>query len=150
MRAGKRLPKASEWHLVNIGTPDTSACNTNSAGVRVSGASDTCVSALGAFDTIGNIWEWTADDIIDGVYEGRTLPESGYVTQVDSDGIALLTGTEPSELFYDDYFWSSPTGAFGMLRGGFYGSKEDAGVYSTHAQTLPTTAGTAIGFRCVI
>ena len=149
MRAGKRLPTASEWHLTNIGTPDTEVCNTNGPSAREGGGSS-CVSAIGAYDTIGNVWEWTSDDIVEGRYKDRQLPESGYITQVDADGIALLTGPQPSDLFYEDYFWSSPTGVFGMLRGGFYGSKEDAGIYSTHAQTVPTTAGTAIGFRCVL
>ena len=79
----------------------------------------------------------------------RKVPVTGYVSQVDSDGIAMESDSNASELFSSDYFWSNMTGAYGMMRGGFYGSKSDAGVYSTHAYTLPTTAGAAIGFRCV-
>ena len=150
VKAGKRLPKSSEWYLVSVGTPDTaSKCNIDTAGVTQTGAHAQCVSSVGVFDTIGNAWEWTSDDVFDGNFEGRALPPSGYVAQVDSQGVATLTNSSPSGLFYKDYFWSSKEGAFGILRGGFFGSEFDAGVYAVHAQTLPTAAGTAIGFRCV-
>lgn len=150
MRAGKRLPTAQEWHLASAGTPDSgAACVTNKNTFLPTGSNESCVSAVGAYDTIGNVWEWVSDDVIEGMHDGRALPSSGYVAQVDAKGVAVLTSSEPSELFYKDYFWALPTGAFGMIRGGFYGSEDDAGVYSIHADTLPTTAGTAMGFRCV-
>jgi formylglycine-generating enzyme required for sulfatase activity len=149
-QAGKRLPKSEEWYLTSVGTKDdAAACNTNSTTITKTGAKESCLSAAKTYDTIGNVWEWMIDDVIDGQLQGRTLPEAGYVTQVDSNGVATLTGKTPSDLFYADYFWSAQKGAFGVLRGGFYGSKSDAGVYSVHAQTAPTSAGTAIGFRCV-
>lgn len=150
MKAGKRLPKSNEWYMVSVGTPDdASKCNVDSNGVTQTAAHTQCISALGAEDTIGNAWEWTIDDVIEGELEGRKLPEEGYVAQVDQNGIATVTSGMDSELFYKDYFWSSAQGAYGILRGGFYGSSFDAGVYAVHAQTLPTAAGTAIGFRCV-
>ncbi len=151
LRSGKRLPKSSEWNLFSVGTPDTTpVCNTSSDTHKVTGVVKECVSAVGAFDAVGNVWEWTTGDIIDGVYQGRIVPEEGYVAQVDADGMATLTDkTKPSPLFYDDYFWSASQGSFGILRGGFYGSQSDAGVYAIQARTLPTAAGTAIGFRCV-
>lgn len=149
MRAGKRLPKSEEWYITSVGTTDTTEnCNIDSGAVKKTGDS-ACVSAVGAYDTIGNVWEWTSDDVIEGMFNGRELPQTGFVTQVDTQGVAVLTNTSASELFFKDYFWSSKQGAFGMLRGGFYGSKQDAGVYAIHADTPPTTAGTAIGFRCV-
>ncbi len=150
LRAGKRLPESSEWYLASAGTPDTQKnCNIAGTGVAKTGVNASCASALGIQDAIGNVWEWTSGDVIGGMYQGRALPETGYVTQVDAEGVAALTAPTSSDLFSDDYFWSSTDGAFGMLRGGFYGSKQDAGVYAIHADTLPTTAGTAIGFRCV-
>jgi formylglycine-generating enzyme required for sulfatase activity len=150
MRAGKRLPKSDEWYVASVGTPDDpQKCNISGTGVRSSGYAEGCVSASGVYDAIGNVWEWVSDDVINGQYNGRSLPEAGYVHQVDAGGMATLTNVQPSTLFYDDYLWSSKDGAFGILRGGFYGSKSDAGVYSVHAETLPTSVGTAIGFRCV-
>lgn len=150
MKAGKRLPKSDEWYLLSVGTPDDEKCNINSSGVTKTGTHDKCESAIGVKDAIGNAWEWTSDDVIEGQFQGRALPESGYVAQVDAQGVATLTNGNASDLFYKDYFWSSKQGAFGILRGGFYGSKFDAGIYSVHAQTLPTAAGTAIGFRCIL
>jgi formylglycine-generating enzyme required for sulfatase activity len=150
LRAGKRLPQSSEWYLAAAGTPDNESCNTNGGSSRKTGEEDSCVSAVGIYDAIGNVWEWTSDDVIEGKYQGRDLPQTGYVAQVDSHGMSVLTNETPSGLFSEDYFWASVQGAYGVLRGGFYGSKQDAGVYSVHADTLPTTSGTAIGFRCVL
>lgn len=150
MKAGKRLPKSDEWYLLSVGTTDdASKCNIDSNGVSQAGENVQCKSAIGALDTIGNAWEWTSDDVINGQYQGRQLPSSGFVSQVDAQGVATLTNDSASIIFYKDYFWSSQEGAFGILRGGFYGSRSDAGVYSVHAQTLPTAAGAAIGFRCI-
>jgi hypothetical protein len=151
LRGGKRLPKNSEWYVVSAGTHDAeNKCNMSGGGAHKTGKGEECVSAVGAVDTVGNVWEWVSDDVIEGKLSGRELPATGYVAQVDSEGIATLTSQEPSDLFSQDYFWSQLTGAFGMIRGGFYGSKSDAGVYAIHADTLPTTSGTAIGFRCVL
>lgn len=150
MRSGKRLPESGEWYTISVGTPDDqNICNSNSAGAVRTGERAQCVSAVGAHDTLGNVWEWTSDDVVDGMHKGQILPEEGYVAQVNSQGVAVLTTQEPSPLFYKDYFWSSKEGTFGMLRGGFYGSRSDAGVYAVHARTLPTASGAAIGFRCV-
>jgi formylglycine-generating enzyme required for sulfatase activity len=151
MRAGKRLPTAAEWYIMAIGTPDTKdSCNTQGGGVAHTGSLTGCQSATGVYDTVGNVWEWVSDDVIEGSYNGRDLPEDGYVTQVASDGIATVSESSPSEQFADDYIWTNHSGAYGILRGGFYGSREDAGVYSVQAKTLPTAATVAIGFRCIL
>lgn len=150
MRAGKRLPTNEEWQQIAAGTPDDAVdCNTTKGKVGQTGEIATCLSAAGAHDAVGNVWEWTSDDVFNGVYNGRDLPKEGYVLQVDKGGVATMSGTTSAELFGDDYFWSEDDGAYAMMRGGFYGSREDAGVYTTHAATLPTMAGPAIGFRCV-
>jgi len=150
MRSGKRLPTASEWYIIAIGTPDIDdSCNTHGRGITPSGASENCRSASGVFDTVGNVWEWTSDDVIEGIYAGRLLPEEGYVTQVASDGVATISAITPSEQFASDYIWSQKTGAYGILRGGFYASGEDSGVFSIQAKTAPTAATAAIGFRCL-
>jgi len=150
LRAGKRLPTAAEWYTFALGTPDTRVCNTQGGGVANAGADSDCRSAVGAYDTIGNVWEWTSDDVIEGVYNGRVLPDGGYVTQVASDGVATVTGDSATEQFAEDYIWTGDVGAYGMLRGGFYGSGEDGGVYAVQTKTIPTAATVAIGFRCVL
>lgn len=148
-RSGKRLPSAAEWYQFALGTPPEK-CNINGGEVVAGNFYNECVSAVAIKNAVGNIWEWMSDDVIDGTYQGRILPESGYVTQVDSGGVATLTNKDvPDNLFNDDYFWTNPSGMYGMIRGGFYGSKSDAGVYTIHAHTLPTFSGNAVGFRCV-
>lgn len=149
MRAGKRLPTAAEWYQIAIGTP-ADACVINGTQAQPAGSNDACVSALGVFDTVGNAWEWTSEDVIDGVFNGRTLPAEGYVAQVAEDGMAVYTDTRPGTEFGGDFFWARPDGAYGVLRGGFYGSGEDAGVFATQTKTAPTMSTQAIGFRCVI
>lgn len=150
-RRGARLPTNAEWYQFALGVHDgtTSICNTESGEISKTGAYQQCVSPLGVYDLIGNVWEWTSDDAANGSYNGRALPKSGYVVQVDQNGVAVLSSETPDDTLYKDYIWSKETGMFGMLRGGFYASREDAGIYALHAETLPTTPGVGIGFRCV-
>jgi len=150
LRGGKRLIASYEWFMIAAGTPDSASCNIDTGRVSSAGEHQSCVSAVGAYDTVGNVWEWTTADVIAGKHEGNDVPRAGYVSQVDSGGFPVLTSPASNGLFADDYFWSAGDGAYGVLRGGYYGSESDAGVYSVHAQTPPTNAGAAIGFRCVI
>lgn len=151
-RVGKRLPTAAEWYAVSLGHIQSDAvCNIDSGARAKTGSLESCKSGVGTYDMVGNVWEWVSDDVINGSFNNRTLPETGYVGQVDGTaGIATLTGGTPQAIFEKDYFWAKSEGAYGIIRGGYFDSGEDAGVYSIHADTLPTTAGTAIGFRCVL
>lgn len=149
-RSGKRLPTSEEWYALTLGMSLVeSACNTSSKKLTEAGAYSECVSPIGAYDLVGNVWEWVSDDVIDGVYKMRTVPDSGYVAQIDAGGMATAVIDQPQELFGNDYFWSKTDGAYGIIRGGYYDSGSDAGLYTVHADTLPTTASVGIGFRCV-
>ncbi len=148
-RSGKRLPTVQEWYQVALGTPDDeNLCNIATGELSESGTFSECISAAGIYDAVGNVWEWTTADVFNATYDGRPLPMEGFVTQVDSFGVAVATANKKND-FTNDYFWSEPEGVFGMIRGGFYGSHEDAGVYAVQAATKPSTLGAAIGFRCV-
>jgi formylglycine-generating enzyme required for sulfatase activity len=150
-RAGKRLPTSEEWYQLALGMADTdSACNTSTGQLETTGLRKSCSTQNGVYDLIGNVWEWVSDDVMDGVHDGLTLPESGYVAQVNSAGMAVISTSTEQELFDHDYFWSRSKGAYGLIRGGYYDNQSDAGIYSVHADTPPITAGTAIGFRCVL
>lgn len=147
-KSGKRLPTAAEWYSVSLGTP-AKGCTVATGVVVTTGAAGNCVSAAGIHDTVGSVWEWVSDDVIDGQYQGRRLPAAGYVTQVDSGGVATVTSQNPASST-DGYLWTNQTGAFGLIRGGFYGSQSDAGLSTIQAETSPNFSGTAIGFRCVL
>jgi Sulfatase-modifying factor enzyme 1 len=149
-KSGKRLPSASEWYQYVMGTNE-SKCNIRSSQVVAGDTYNECVSAAGVRNGVGNVWEWVADDVIDGVYLERKLPETGYVEQVDNGGMATLTALDKSNEVGNPtgYFWSNATGTYAIIRGGYYGSRSDAGVFTTHTYTAPNFSGAGIGFRCV-
>lgn len=149
-RVGKRLPTSAELYELSLSIPSAdTTCNISSHAIAQTGTYNTCVSAHGVYDLVGNLWEWTSDDVINGKYQDEQLPNSGYVAQVDKGGMATLTKTEAQTLFGSDYFWSRADGSYGIIRGGYYDSNTDAGIYTVHADTLPTDGGPGIGFRCV-
>ena len=66
--ARKRLPSNAEWQAAVAGTPDpggdngSTECNTgNTFTVSLTGSRSSCKSARGAFDMVGNLYEWVAD-----------------------------------------------------------------------------------------
>lgn len=148
VKKGMRLPSALEWYEAALGTPDSEACNTDGSLTKT-GSYTGCVSSRGIYDAVGNVWEWVDGEVVDGMYGNRTLPEDGYVQEVDIAGVATVTGGQESELYNSDYFWSDAEGTYAVIRGGFHGSRADAGLYSVHAKIEPSFAGTATGFRCV-
>ncbi|MEM9336473.1 MAG: SUMF1/EgtB/PvdO family nonheme iron enzyme [Patescibacteria group bacterium] len=149
-RREARLPAASEWYVVAQALINSDQeCNVGSRELRETGEYENCRTPSGVSDMVGNVWEWVSGDVIAGQYKNRALPEEGYVSEVDSEGIAVATTETPGELFAGDYFWSDNTGTYGIMKGGFYGSQRDAGIYTSHMQTKASFSGTAVGFRCV-
>ena len=146
-QAGKRLPSAAEWYRLALGT-NSAACIINAQGVAKTGT-EACISAAGAYDTIGNVWEWVDAQVTNNTYNDRILPESGHVSSVDADGIAITTSDDVDSLYDGDYFWSKQDGVSGMIRGGFYGSEADAGLYALNASVAMQFTAQGVGFRCV-
>jgi formylglycine-generating enzyme required for sulfatase activity len=155
--AGKRLPNGPEWLAAARGTFDPDAndgstntkCNTQSnrraTGKAGSGASSsTCVSDWGAEDMIGNVWEWTAE-----WYAGLGAANTSAVWPTDA--------TRP---YNNDGMWnivsSANPGSTGpvvgipaaALRGGFWGSGAQAGIFALALNYGPSSWDTSIGFRC--
>lgn len=157
-QAGKHLPSNSQWFLASLGTPDKAErwdvrdCNVSgnwgSADAGLTGTAELCVSAAGAFDMIGNVWEWTFETVEQGVYKNTRLPQSGFVHGVSSEGLPTETQEEPSQLYYLDRFWLDATKTTGIFRGGYWGSFSDAGRYALHSEIPPSFSGNAVGFRC--
>ena len=146
---GGRLPSPGEWYEAALGTPGIDGCNLEGS-LSETGNFPTCQSSRGVFDMVGNVWEWVDTTIESGSFAGRELPDEGFVTEADSAGVAVITGSDGSELFGQDYFWSNGEGTQAMMRGGFYGSGEDGGVYAVHTKVTPSFSSGAIGFRCVM
>jgi hypothetical protein len=134
----KRLPTNQEWQVAALGTPDTggaddgsTTCKTDSSGLVVTGSRNRCVSDVGAFDMVGNVWELVGDwgDLADGCQDNWVL------------------GTDDKSCF------SGPGSAFAnvpgaVFRGGGANDFGQAGVFAVYAFDTPTL-GTFGGFRCV-
>jgi formylglycine-generating enzyme required for sulfatase activity len=158
-KAGKRLPTDEEWYLASLGTPDKGGnwqkddCQVNnnwSEQPGLTGSGKLCVSAAGAHDMIGNVWEWVKGEIRDGKFNGEELPPAGYITGVDIQGRPIATNDSQADLnFSEDYLWLKATDVRGMARGGYWDNASDAGLYSIYLVYPPSFASPGVGFRCV-
>ncbi len=137
--AGKRLPSNDEWQAAVTGTPDTGGsdngttdCNTDNLvpGLTLTGARTGCVSAFGAYDMVGNLWEWVAD------------------------WVPLSTACPGWGGFSDDYqcFAGADTVSTGgpgaLIRGGGFFLGTGAGPLTVRGFLQPSGSSGDIGFRC--
>jgi formylglycine-generating enzyme required for sulfatase activity len=134
--SGKRLPTNAEWTAGALGTPDGLPCRIGSApgGPRITG-NPGCVSDVGAFDMVGNVWEWVAEWVpLSTACPGWVVDGQGVV----SDDTNCLAG-------------ASPTFAPGaLMRGGDWSVGTGAGVLAVNGANNPVTdVGGGVGFRAV-
>lgn len=149
-RAKKRLPSSDEWYAAVRGTPDNPAVCALDRDLSPTGALPDCRSGVGAFDMVGNVWEWVSDVVADGELGGKDMPGSGFVSEIDTDGTPRTSSSTPSAVYNDDYVWTNGSGSYAVMRGGFHRGRSDAGIYSMHAAVSPQFASPAIGFRCAL
>jgi len=119
-------------------------CNLNGTGPWSTGSNPDCVSYWGAFDMVGNVWEWTTkwygqgpDDGADGTQKAAEFHGDGY-WNVDR---AELTGVYSGK---SSYF---PPAA---IRGGGWANGAKGGVFSINFDRGVGHSAGAIGFRCCI
>jgi formylglycine-generating enzyme required for sulfatase activity len=158
-KAGKRLPSDAEWYQASLGTPDPSSnwtlddCQvaknwTSQPGLTGSGKN--CYSPYGAYDMIGNVWEWVRAEIVDGSLNGKPLPSSGYVKEVNIEGIPIATDEQaPDTNHNQDYLWIKNKETRGMARGGYWDNQKEAGQFAVYLVSPPSFVGEGVGFRCV-
>ena len=158
---GKYLASAKEWYVAAQGTPfvvnlnniSDKECNVDSNwfgdNPGKTGSGERCVSGSGAYDMIGNVWEWIDGEVVDGKFEGVDLPLEGYIIAVNGFGIPIDSDIDqPDSNHGGDRIWVEKEGIFGVMKGGFYGSQGSAGIYAFHAKMKTSFAGRAVGFRC--
>ncbi len=157
-KAGKRLPSNKEWYQASLGTPDSKkdwkenncqVYNNWKEQPGVCGSGKDCVSSYGAYDMIGNVWEWVNGEIINGMLDGEELPEAGYVSEVSSQGVIMNTSNDPDPNFNEDYLWIKKNGVRGIARGGYWSNGSMAGAYAMYLVSPSSFAGNGVGFRCV-
>jgi formylglycine-generating enzyme required for sulfatase activity len=126
--SGKRLPTNAEWQQAVAGTPDSTACNVSTGSVSSTGANVGCVSRFGAFDMVGNDWEWVAE----WVPSSSACPGWGTF----SDDFMCLSGASTTDQF---------PGA--LVRGGNFAGTTTAGRFAVVGNTPPSSSSDRIGFR---
>jgi hypothetical protein len=138
--SGKRLPTNQEWQAAALGTPDpgvsaagSADCNTKNGGgigvdaVSLTGSRSNCVSDVGAFDMVGNLWEWVAE----------WVPLStNCVPALFAGDLNCLAGANTTH------------GPGALIRGGFFDNGgTGAGVFAVFGDSTPLRADDGIGFR---
>ena len=135
----KRLPSNAEWQVGAAGTPDpgpddeTDDCNTSGPpfAVTATGSRSACTSTRGAFDMVGNLYEWVADWVPRSTTCGTW---SAGVSPTGDDQCLAGAGTtgEPGAL----------------LRGGNFGGGSSAGPLTVRGDIELSFAVNFFGFRC--
>ncbi|MGD0948473.1 MAG: SUMF1/EgtB/PvdO family nonheme iron enzyme [Candidatus Binatia bacterium] len=135
--SGKRLLTNGEWQSAAAGTPNgknpdngATDCNTDSTlEPSNTGSRSGCVSSWGAFDMVGNVYEWVAE----WVPESTACPGWGAF----SSDFMCLSGAS-----------AALTAPGAVARGGTFTGGVASGVFAVDGTWTPTMTADSVGFRC--
>lgn len=149
--SGKRLPTNQEWQVAAFGTPDPgtntsgdNTCNVSTGVTDNTGARTLCKSKRGAFDMVGNVWEWVAD----------WMPGGASPWAPNSVALNQFAGSAFGQDFVDSVQKAASQGAAdqyfpaAILRGGQRFDSSGAGVFTLTASHSPSFSTSNVGFRC--
>jgi len=139
--------KGSQWSITAEGTSEAMGCNTYSSVTNVTGASPGCVTQEGAYDLIGNVWEWVDRVVTADPTNGVA---SNYVTGYDfATGLPTSSGSTTSVYGNDFYYAYNGGGAArAFIRGGLWDNGDNAGCFTLQIAQAPSAVSPYISFRC--
>ncbi|MBI5479492.1 MAG: SUMF1/EgtB/PvdO family nonheme iron enzyme [Deltaproteobacteria bacterium] len=164
--AGKSVCTNAEWQTAVSGTPDpgswpqvgsctgpasTSNCNTCAGDPGLAGQAISCVSRFGAYDMIGNYWEWVAD----WWQAGQAWTQHAF-----SDGASIGSwpagyGDGGDQTWGVDGRVDNGTGFVdglpaGALRSGSCLDRTGAGAFTLHLNGAPSNMSGHLAARCCL
>jgi len=138
--------------MAAFGTPDTggaddnvTTCNTDLPSAIVpTGSRAACVSDVGAYDMVGNVFEWTADWMQGPL--NPWAPTGGTATSGATYGNDRLEGVNRA---LDQGIFGAQNFPAALVRGGETSLGIGSGVFTLQAIVGPGKTGSDLGFRCV-